>query len=71
MMVKGLVRGVKSALLMFTVELGVGAALVSLSKSRGVLYSEKLGPTVMRLEPTLMSRASHDRASVSAASDHD
>jgi hypothetical protein len=31
MMVKGLVRGVKSALLMFTVELGVGAALVSLS----------------------------------------
>lgn len=31
MIMKGLVRGAKSALLMFSVELGVGAALVSLS----------------------------------------
>jgi hypothetical protein len=48
-----------------------GLRLVSLSKSRGVLYSEKLGSTVMRLEPTLMSGASYGRGSVSAASDHD
>jgi hypothetical protein len=48
-----------------------GLRLVSLSKSRGVLYSEKLGSTVMRLEPTLMSGASYGHGSVSAASDHD
>ena len=48
-----------------------GLRLVSLSKNRGVLYSEKMGRTVMRLEPTLMSGASHDRGSVSAAPDHE
>ena len=44
-----------------------GLRLVSLGKSRGVLYSEKLGSTVMRLEPTLMSGASYGHGSVSAA----
>jgi hypothetical protein len=71
---RGIFRGPSGALVVAAHNAEVsanGLRVVNLSKSHGVLYSEELGPTVMMLEPTLMSRVSYDRAPVSAPSYHE
>lgn len=69
---RGVFRGPSGALMVAAHNAEIsssGLRLVNLSKSRGVLYSQKQGPKVMMLEPALMSRAPHHRMSVSVLPD--